>query len=318
MKSLYESLLDDLDTIEKKSNDAIVPGIEEFIRKNYQLGSGTKYTISDKLNENGKYVVDMKGSFSWVKFIGKGDSLTNGTFEFGELRGCGFKCSESNILSLEGAPREVICDGALHYFDCSNCKNLKSLEGGPEKVSFKYDCSNCENLRSLEGAPKDCHRLDRFDCSGCTSLKTLEGGPDRLDRGSFNCSGCTSLKSLKGAPVVYYQFNCSDCSSLKTLEGIRNYSMNGNFNCSGCTSLKTLEGGPVKVSGDFICAGCNSLESLEGGPKEVSSTYDCSDCTSLKSLKGSPKETKQLKITNCPKLKGIDYSELGGNYPIRD
>ena len=120
MKSLYESLLDDFDTLEKNSNAAIIPSIEEFIKKNYRLDSSVKYTISDKLNENSKYVVDVRGRMSWVKFIGKGDSLTNGLFEFGELYSCGFNCSGSNISSLEGAPKTIICDGALHYFDCSN------------------------------------------------------------------------------------------------------------------------------------------------------------------------------------------------------
>ena len=318
MKTLYKSLLDDLDTIEKNSNDDVIPNIEDFIKKNYRLDSGVKYTISSQLNENGKYVVDVRGRFSWVKFIGKGDSLTNGLFEFGELYGCGFDCSESNISSLIGAPKTIICDGSLHYFDCSNCKNLRSLEGGSVMASFKYDCSNCKNLRSLEGAPKDCHALAKFDCSGCTSLKSLKGGPDRLDRGSFKCSGCTSLKTLEGSPVVYYHFDCSDCTSLKSLKGIRNYRINSLFDCSGCTSLETLEGGPDVVVDDFNCSGCTSLESLEGGPKEVRATYNCTGCTSLKSLKGSPKETKQLKIKNCPKLKNIDYSELGGNYPILD
>jgi hypothetical protein len=54
MKSLYESLLDDFDDLEKKSNSDIKSSIINFIESNY---SGIKkITIKDKITDNGKGV----------------------------------------------------------------------------------------------------------------------------------------------------------------------------------------------------------------------------------------------------------------------
>ena len=86
MKSLYESLLDDFDTIAGQVNPK--EAIEDFIKNNYRLNSDVKYTISDQPNEDGKYIVDMKGRLDTVKFIGKGSSLTKNLFVFGELSIC--------------------------------------------------------------------------------------------------------------------------------------------------------------------------------------------------------------------------------------
>ena len=74
-----------------------------------------------------------KGEITFKKSI---DVLTNGLFQWGKVE-CGFDCSRCmNLKSLEGGPKYV-----GYRFICWACKNLESLEGGPEYVGTVYDCS---------------------------------------------------------------------------------------------------------------------------------------------------------------------------------
>ena len=66
MKTLYESLLDDFEEQDTNWNDNFKKlETKKFLDKNYRFYRG-HYTISDKLNKDGKYVVDA----SIVVFIG--------------------------------------------------------------------------------------------------------------------------------------------------------------------------------------------------------------------------------------------------------
>ncbi|MGZ6520076.1 MAG: hypothetical protein ACXVED_21035, partial [Bacteroidia bacterium] len=64
-----------------------------------------------------------------------------------------------NLIVLNGDLK----DGKLDYsgieidgfFDCTFCKNLKSLAGAPKKVTGDVDCSHCSNVTSLEGIGRD-------------------------------------------------------------------------------------------------------------------------------------------------------------------
>jgi hypothetical protein len=51
------------------------------------------------------------------------------------------------------------------WFSVAKCKNLKSLEGCPEKVSGSFWCNDCLNLKSLEGCPVEVSR--DFWCHNC-------------------------------------------------------------------------------------------------------------------------------------------------------
>lgn len=53
-------------------------------------------------------------------------------------------------LSIPGV-KILIIDG---NFDCSFCRNLTSLEGGPQKVGKHFDCTGCKHLETLKGAPQ--------------------------------------------------------------------------------------------------------------------------------------------------------------------
>ena len=225
MKTLYESLLDDFDDLEKKSNSDIKSSIIDFIRNNY---SGIeKITISDKINDNGKYVVDIKGYDIDIQTSSRQNikKLTNDFFIFGIIKG-NFECGYCNSLkTLEGAPKEVEGD-----FKCTHCHSLISLEGAPQNVGGDFACYTCSKLKSLKGAPQKVG--GDFVCDWCESLISLEDSPKEVGK-DFQCNYCDSLKSLEGAPQKVGQtFNCNSCKKLISLEGApeRVYS----FRCSSC------------------------------------------------------------------------------------
>ena len=150
--SLNESLLDDDDIFLDPENDKKV--IEEWIKNNYRFSS--KLTISDDFVVSCTRNVTVKN-----KSI---TSLTNGLFRWGKVDG---------------------------FFDCGNCKNLKSLEGAPKEVGRDFDCCYCNGLIDLKGAPEKVG--GDFVCSGCENLITLEGAPEKV-RNEIFCANCNNLK----------------------------------------------------------------------------------------------------------------------------
>lgn len=243
LNNIYESLLDDEDTILNNTEQSIQNSITEFLEDNYR--GGDKCIITDKTTKDGKYIVDCYGDLSLL--YGR-RNLTNGLFVFERVEG-NFDCSYTEyIKNLEGSPREVYGN-----FSCDNCKSLKTLKGAPEYVGCDFECYCCENLISLEGGPKNVGYS--FACNGCHKLKSLKGAPKKLLQGVFMCSNCVSLKDLVGAPK-------ETCG----------------FECIGCDGLKDLKGAPEKVYGKFTCSSCKHLTSLKGAPKTVTSIFNCKSC----------------------------------------
>ena len=124
----------------------------------------------------------------------------NGRFicRFNKWKG-DFDCSDNNLTSLEGAPREVGGN-----FDC-RWNNLTSLEGAPIKVGGSFNCS-FNNLTSLAGAPRVVK--GSFYCNS-NRLTSLKGAPIEV-RESFDCRN-NKLISLEGSPInVGEGFRCDD------------------------------------------------------------------------------------------------------------
>ena len=119
-----------------------------------------------------------------------------------------FNCSNNNLISLEGSPKEV---GGSFY---CNINLLTSLEGAPEKVGGNFG-SDINKLTSLKGVPKIIHGF--FNCSN-NKLTSLEGSPEKVGD-YFGCSN-NKLKTLEGAPkIVGDKFYCYD-NELESLNGI--------------------------------------------------------------------------------------------------
>ena len=230
-------------------------------------------------------------------------------------------CSELDLTSLEGAPREVEGDFSCYHnqltslegapkqvggkFDCGG-NQLTSLEGAPREVEGDFDCWS-SSLTSLKGAPKEVGGY--FDCSR-NKLTSLEGGPQKVGT-DFYCSH-NQLTSLKGAPQkVGGDFYCWS-SSLTSLEGAPQ-KVGGKFDCSN-NELTSLEGAPKEVEGGFYCCN-NKLTSLEGAPQKVSGDFCCWS-SSLTSLEGAPKEVEggfYCFNNQLTSLKGAPQ-KVGGNF----
>lgn len=213
MKSLYESILDDFEEIENKSNYR--QDVADFISQYCQCSDSVK--ISQKPNKQGYYEVSTKGTI----MIG-GDRLTNGLFIWKEVGS--FWCTGANIETLEGSPLKV-----KEIFNCNNCEKLKSLKGAPKKVGM-FTCSWCRNLHSLEGGPVEVE--GGYDCSQC-DLKNLKGAPKKIG-GHFDCSMNRDLTSIADAPdTCEMGFNCNGCVKLKSLKGLPKHVSKGTVRISG-------------------------------------------------------------------------------------
>ena len=177
MKTLYESLLDDFDSLEANADPR--KEVEEFLKIN--VDEYKKLVISKTPNKDGIYEVSSKGN---VTFYGRSNPthLTNGLFIWTKVKG-NFDCTwNTNLETLEGGPEEV--GGS---FNCSRCEKLTTLEGAPKTIGGDFECSWCKSLSSLKGIPK---KIDGdFDCSYCESLKTLKDGPEEVS-GNFFCVIC--------------------------------------------------------------------------------------------------------------------------------
>ena len=229
---IKEGLFDDLDKREEVGGlNAATEDIKKEIYK-WIIDNTSDKIYEDKLKfdfNTNPISVDYNGNITFKSDI---QTLTDGSFQWGEVSGW-FSCSRcESLTSLKGAPEKV------GGFYCYYCKSLKSLEGAPKVVEWEFDCWGCLSLKSLKGAPK--YVGGSFDCSRCKSLKTLEGAPKEVG-GDFICHNCKSLKSLENAPKeVGWTFDCHNCKSLKSLEGAPEKT-GRDFDCSWCGTKFTEE-----------------------------------------------------------------------------
>lgn len=81
MKTLYESLLGDIDTTLDSGVDEIKLEIQNFLNRNYYDISGF-CEISDDVNKDGLYEIKIHSKFrnGEVKLMPNAKSFTNGTF----------------------------------------------------------------------------------------------------------------------------------------------------------------------------------------------------------------------------------------------
>lgn len=261
MKTLYESILDDIDVQMATGEQNVAEEvIYDIIHRDYRLKAErkNKLTIVEK-TPDGKYLVNYTGD---VEVKNKDlTTLENELFQWNEVSGT-FTCFKINKLKdLKGSPKN--CSG----FNCNQCKGLESLEGAPEKMTIGnsltgngFYCIECTNLKTLKGAPKTV--WGGFYCGYCTKLTSLEGAPIRII-GDFDCSG-THIKSIDHKfEAITGGFNCRNCSHLISLEGVPD-KIHGNFDCSNCKSLKSLKGLPSHIEGSLYLPKIDSLFDEEG------------------------------------------------------
>ena len=201
MKTLYESILDDID-VQMTNGDiwAEHEDIIQFIENNYSLkgwyGNSEELhnvlSISKKPDNNGKYLVNINGNKIELILSNKNAiKLTNGRFKWNKIPG---------------------------PFWAGDCKKLTSLEGIGKASSYEF--MNCISLESVEGLPEKTTGGVSF--YGCSGLKTLKGAPKIVGAG-FNINGCKNLNSLEYFPgIVKGTIYAKDCGGHFTEEDIRN------------------------------------------------------------------------------------------------
>ena len=246
-----------------------------------------------------------KGEFGYWWIVINGNKDIEGKVYAGSI-----SCRCSSLVSLKGAPKEVV--GGFYCNDNA----LTTLKGAPEKVGGNFYCSG-NALTSLKGAPEKVGGY--FDCYK-NALTSLKGAPKEVGDG-FDCS-YNKLTSLKGAPEkVGGYFYCYN-NALTSLEGAPK-EVCGNFYCYN-NALTSLKGAPEKVGGYFDCA-YNKLTSLKGAPKEVGSYFACND-NALTSLKGAPEKVgdyfdcaynKLTSLKGAPKEVG-GYFVCSGNQQLKE
>ena len=66
------------------------------------------------------------------------------------MKGFEYKCSDTNITSFEGIPKQ-----STGMITAIGCKSLTSLNGLPKKILGDLNIAFCDNLTSLEGIPNE-------------------------------------------------------------------------------------------------------------------------------------------------------------------
>lgn len=268
------SILADIDTqLDEHDRRMIL----DWISKNYVVNG--KLWISEHKNENGLFEVSTDRDVfaaSFYSFHEPDDqypfeSLTNGTFEWKEVRRL-FNCSCcTSLMSLEGAPKVV------GSFKCNNCHSLKDLVGAPRQIYGDFDCSYCDGLKSLNGLPENING-DVY-CCNCTMLESFGTTVKRVN-GSLFAAYCTNLKSLKDMPTVGTNICIESCTSLTSLIGLQK-TVFGYLDISYCSSIETLEGCPETIHGFFCYSNLKNLKSVDGMPKHVAGAHICFNCENL-------------------------------------
>lgn len=235
------------------------------------------YTITKDL------VVNVKGNVDLRKL-----NLKSIPVKFGRVEGY-FDIAENYLEVLDGCPFEVTGD-----FYCYENK-LISLKGAPLEV-LSFDCSH-NLLTSLEGSPKIVKEM--FRCSN-NKLTSLKNSPSEVGT-TYSCSN-NNLESLEGLPLGEYRLEARN-NNLKNLIGcpkvMKYINVKGN-------QITGLLGAPEIINGDMYLFK-NNIKSLKYLPKKVYGVIDLRN-NPLEEIKleDIPAHLEEIEITlNDLKVKSI-------------
>lgn len=223
MKTLYESLLGDIETSMAKGEAVMEDVIRGAIDEIYKYTKNTKFEFVNNPN-SGKVIVNAIGDISVKPTARNITTLEHELFEWGTV------------------------DGEFSVWKCTKLVNLK---GSPTYVIGSYNVNQCSNLKTLEGAPE---KSGSFYCVN-TSINSLKGSPTYV-MGDFICDWSSNLKTLEYAPkYIASSFSCAHSANLKSLVGIEGITIGKDFDCSDCKNLVNVGGAPKIIYGKcFVTA----------------------------------------------------------------
>lgn len=134
MKSLKESLLDNMETVMNSGNANIKKVIKQFLDTNYRVMTNTgKFIISAKPDKDGLYNVSSPASvYTRTNDL---EELTNELFKFTNIHGSFEIGGSKSLKTLKNGPISVFGD-----FNISKCTSLDSLEYCPRNVAGDFTC----------------------------------------------------------------------------------------------------------------------------------------------------------------------------------
>lgn len=192
MKSLYESLLDDFDTLDQNATISI---IQDYISQNYLFNSkpvqnvDSMVKISKKPNKKtGLYEVKCTKKTITIKLSPDAPSLTNDIFTWTTVAGNFFIADNPNIDTLNGCPESV---GGM--FKCEALPNVTSLENSPKTVGT-FTCRHMHSIKTLQFCPIIQNEVAITYNTNLETLKGLEYESDKID--GFYCTNNPKLKEI--------------------------------------------------------------------------------------------------------------------------
>ena len=191
--------------------------------------------------------------------------------------------SETPILNLDA----IINLSKIKYIDASTCEKLKSLNG----------LQNCLNLKEIV-------------LSGCFSLGGLEGLDNCKDLVSIYINN-TKIKNL--SPLI----NCSKIFQNNPWnendEEFKEIKEKFSVISTNINNLHTFTGFYFRIEDDLLSKGGRSnyardYYSDRNWNDPAISEFSIDNCPNLESIEGIKNAGVQLlKISNCPKIKKVDY-----------
>lgn len=269
MKTLKESLLADTGTKVSKFSASIK--IDTWMKKNLPDNVG-KYTVSQDVNADGKYVVTLKetkmSTWSYVMLDFKGTETTNGLFVF-DL--------DEKVSML--------------YITGNKVKSLDGFDGIPSKL-FTIRLYDMPNLVSICDLPK----AKELNVERCSKIKSIKLPQLSEFQSEVKIEKCDSLTSIEFV-CAPHRLDIRDCPKpIKFINAPDNF---GKLSFTRCAAIKNLKGLPRELC-NLMISDCGSFSSLKGDVKEISNHLQLINCPNLTNFKGIPLVEYELFVENCP------------------
>lgn len=233
MRSLKESLLDDVDVVADKVD--MKPVIKAWLSKHAR---NVSYNINDDntIDVNGHLSLYTREIPDYIQF-----NNIKGNFHL-----VGFEGEK-----LKGMPKKI--KGGLFI---TGCINLQNLEGAPEEVKEYIDISDCLNIESLKGLEHiTCEEIKLSDIY----ITNLEHMP--TVKYKVELTGLRLLDSLKGMPKKVGTLDIMNCN-MKNLKGIAEI-VDGSMAINFCTNLTTLKYMPKEIHGNLYVVNNSRLKDVK-------------------------------------------------------
>ena len=246
--------------------------IEEWLTENVDFGGDT-YTISDKPNTNGKYVVTVNGNDFFrhdIRF--GGTETTNGMFVYDFVNMGLIVIKGKHIKRIDGFEES----SPLNSLSIASCTSLEEISNLPKCVSFTVEY--CYKLKSIK-LPE----TEEYD----------GGGRLRVNNGRYEINNCGNLKTIEFSSS-FFEMHVYACGEM-TFKNAPNYA--GWVVFENCANLKSLKGLPKRLGG-LELKYCPNLTSFKGDVKTIDDNIRIIS-TGITEFSTIPKVGEYIEVGKC-------------------